>query len=133
MSVHDFKSGQTVNPSISPVDGGGKPPYDGDMEARVTKLEDFAVDTRERLTRIETKLENIVGTMATKAEMHDMTAQMVKWIVGTAIGLGAVGITAMTFVLNNASPKATTAQPQPIIINVPAQAPPQAAPSVARP
>lgn len=104
---------------------GGTPPHNDDMEARVIKLEDFAKDTGERLSaigerlvRIETKLE----TVATKAELHDMTAQMIKWIVGTAIGLGVAGITVMTFVLNNAAPKAPAAPAQqPIIINIPAQ------------
>jgi hypothetical protein len=99
------------------------------METRVIKLEDFAKDTGEklsaigeRLVRIETKMESIEGAMATKAELHDMTAQMIKWIVGTAIGLGVAGITVMTFVLNNAAPKAAIAPAQqPIIINIPAQ------------
>lgn len=100
------------------------------MEARVSRLEEFSKTTSEklagigeRLVRIETKLENISGSMATKAEMHDMTAQMVKWIVGTAVGLAAAGITVMTFVLNNATPKAQTAQQAPIIITVPSPAP----------
>lgn len=105
---------------------GGEPPYDGDMDARVAKLEDFAQDTRDRLTRIETKLE----TVATKAELHDMKAEMVKWIVGTAIGLGVAGITVMTFVLNNAMPKAVS-QTQPIIITIPG--PQGTAPAIVNP
>ncbi len=90
----------------------GEPPHNGDMEAR--------------LVRIETQLENIEGTMSTKAEMHDMTAQMIKWVVGTAIGLGVAGITVMTFVLNNASPKTPPAPQQPIVITIPAQSTPPA-------
>lgn len=86
------------------------------MEARIVKLEDFAVDTRERLTRIETKLDSV----ATKAELHDMKAELIKWMVGLAVGLGVAAITVMTFVLNNAAPKvATVSQPPSIIINVP--------------
>lgn len=110
---------------------GGNPPYDGGMESRVSKLEDFAQDTRDRLTRIETKLE----TVATKAELHDMKAEMVKWIVGTAIGLGVAGITVMTFVLNNAIPKGVS-QTQPIIITIPSlqgTAPPIVNPTPAKP
>ena len=43
------------------------------MEARIIALEEFAVDARDRLARIETRLD----TFATKAdlhrELHDMT------------------------------------------------------------
>lgn len=109
-------------PIVDRPGGGGD---DGDMEARVAKLEDFAKDTSEklvgigeRLVRIETRME----AFATKADLHDMTSQMIKWVVGAAVGLGIAGITVMTFVLNNAIPKAQTAQPAPIIITVPAQA-----------
>lgn len=110
-------------PPGGPPDGGdgnsGEPPHNDGMEARVTKLEEFAHDTRDRLTRIEGKLD----TFATKADLQEMSASMVKWMVGTAVGLGVAAITVMTFVLNNASPKsAVSVTPPPIIINVPAQA-----------
>lgn len=90
------------------------------MEARVTKLEEFAQDTRDRLTRIESRLDSF----ATKADLQEMGASMVKWMVGTAVGLGVAAITVMTFVLNNAAPKATSQSAPPIIINVPAPAAP---------
>ena len=114
--------------------GSGEPPDNGHMEARVEKLEDFAKDTGEklsamgeRLARIETRMEGMAQSMATKAEMHDMKAELVKWIVGTAVALGSSAIVVMTFVLNNATPKAApaaTAHP-PIIINIPAQIQPE--------
>lgn len=86
------------------------------MEARVVKLEEFAQETRDRLTRIETKLDQ----SATKGDLSEAMNGMVKWVVGTAVGLGVAGITIMTFVLNNAAPKGLSASPQaPIIINVP--------------
>lgn len=96
---------------------GGEPPYDDGMEHRITAL--------------ETRLDTILPTLATKAdlselrtEVHKGFGEMVKWIVGTGfVGL-AVFITIMTFVLNNAVPKTPPAQAiQPIIINVPAAAP----------
>lgn len=91
------------------------------MEARLDKLETFADTAKERLARIETKLDAV----ATKGEVHDLKAELVKWIVATAVGLGAVGITVMTFVLNNAVPKTAPAvQPAPIIINIPQPAAP---------
>ncbi|WP_342617190.1 hypothetical protein [Rhodoferax sp. GW822-FHT02A01] len=130
MTVIQGHSGWPGAPKDGPdLPVGGEPPYDGGMETRVAKLEDFAKDTSEklvtigeRLVRIETRLD----TFATKTDLHEMTAQMVKWIVGTAIGLGAAGITVMTFVLNNASPKASPqSQQAPIIINVPGAPAPQ--------
>jgi len=95
-----------------------------DIESRLGKLEDFAVETRERLTRIETRLEQT----ATKADVAELAASMIKWIVGVAFGMSAAGITVMTFVLNNATPKASpplvvaptpAPTPQPIIIQLP--------------
>lgn len=103
-------------------DGGGGGGYDEGMETRVAKLEEFVVDARERLTKIETRLEQT----ATKADigdirvdMHKGFVDMTKWVVGTAVGMGAAGIVVMTFVLNNAVPKGSTPPPvqaQPIII-----------------
>lgn len=105
-----------------PLHGGGEPPDNGPMDARVAELEDFALDTRERLARIETKLD----TFASKSDLSDMKSDLIKWMVGTAIGLGVAAITVMTFVLNNATPKvAPTAAPPAIIINVPSQPPPK--------
>lgn len=98
----------------------GEPPHNDGMEARVAKLEEFVLDTRERLTRIETKLD----TFATKADISDTKSDIIKWMVGTAVGLGVAAITVMTFVLNNATPKAPPSQAlPPIIINVPSAQP----------
>ena len=101
---------------------GGEPPYDDGMDSRVAKIEEFVVEARERLMKIETRLDQT----ATKADigeirvdMHKGFADMTKWVVGTAIGMSAAGIVVMTFVLNNAVPKGSTpppVQPQPIII-----------------
>lgn len=139
-SVDGRAKGMGMPPSVSggggpeptapppPTGGTSEPPYDPPMHERVVKLEEFAGETRERLARIETKLDAV----ATKAELHDMKADLVKWIVATAVGLGAAGITVMTFVLNNAIPKSPTtaiAPQQPIIINVPSAAAPQPAPA----
>jgi hypothetical protein len=89
-----------------------------DLEPRLDKLEDFAVETRERLTRIETRLEETV----TKADLAEFSATMIKWMVGMAFGMSAAGITVMTFVLNNAVPKMVATPPpapQPIVIQLP--------------
>jgi hypothetical protein len=93
------------------VEGGGGGGHDGSMEARVAILE------------------ALIPTLATKgdvselrAEMHGGFADVVKWVIGTAIVAGGLGLTIMAFVLNNAVPKAPSAQPTlaPIVIQVPA-------------
>jgi hypothetical protein len=67
-----------------------------------------------------------------RTEMQKGFADMTKWILGTVIGVAAVTITIMTFVLNNAVPKATPtapAQPAPIVVYAqPAPVAPQAKP-----
>ena len=86
------------------------------IESRLDKLEEFAVETRERLAKIEARLEQ----MATKADLSELSATLVKWIVGMAFGVSVTGFTVMTFVLNNAAPKAAPAPPPaPIIIQMP--------------
>ncbi len=82
-----------------------------------------------RVTALETRLETILPTLATKGDlsalgtdMHKGFADMVKWIVVTAFAGLAAMVTIMTFVLNNAVPKAPSQQQAsqpPIIINVP--------------
>ena len=59
-----------------------------------------------RVTALETRLDTILPRLATKADLAQGFADVVKWIVGAAIGVGVAGITVMTFVLNNAVPKA---------------------------
>lgn len=94
------------------------------MEERVEKLEEFAADTRDRLSRIESRLDQ----MATKADLAEKVGElkteiqrsvneMIRWMVGTAIGLGVAAITVITFVLNNATPKTPPMPPTPITIN----------------
>jgi hypothetical protein len=86
-----------------------------EMEKRMDQV--FA-DTRERLAKIETRLDQT----ATKADVAELSATLVKWIVGMATGMGIAGITVMTFVLNNAVPKSAPVPPPaptPIVIQLP--------------
>jgi hypothetical protein len=96
----------------APLDSGGEPPDDGRMEARIAHLETFAADAKERLVKIETRLDQT----ATKSDLLEMSTSLVKWVVGSALGLGVSAITVTTFVLNNAAPKTAPAAPAPIII-----------------
>lgn len=103
-----------------------------------------------RLESIETRLENRMRSLEDKidnkfaqfdmrfshleASMHKTAADTIKWVIGTALVMGVSGITVMTFVLNNAVPKAppaaTPGNSTPIIIQMPAQ--PQASPGAAK-
>lgn len=86
------------------------------IESRLDKLEEFAVEARERLAKIEARLEQ----MATKADLAELSATLVKWIVGMAVGMSVAAVTVMTFVLNNAVPKAAPAPPTtPLVIQMP--------------
>lgn len=73
---------------------GGEPPHNDEMEARVSKLEAAAQDTRDRLARIETRME----TFATKADVSDLRAdfhreinsqtwKFVTWMTGICTAL----------------------------------------------
>lgn len=104
---------------VRAVDTGGKPPDDGDMETRVARLEEFVTDARERLTKIETRLDQI----ATKSDIADLRVDMhkgfvgiSKWGVSAAATVGVAGIVVMTLVLNNALTKATHVAPSAQII-----------------
>lgn len=81
-----------------------------------------------RLETIETRMDGRIATLEAKidgkfaelrSDMHKGFSDMTKWLVGTVIGVAAVSITIMTFVLNNATPKAaapTSPATAPIVI-----------------
>ena len=100
------------NRTPNPIETSGEPPYDDDMEVRIAKLEEFAADTKERLVKIETRLEQT----ATKADLAESVNELIRWIVGVAIGIGVAAVTVMSFVLNNAVPRAPVQPQTPIII-----------------
>lgn len=60
------------------------------METRVIKLEEFAGDARDRLTRIETRLDH----MATKEDVSRLEATLLRWFIGTAVSLTALAFAA---------------------------------------
>lgn len=86
-----------------------------DREERIVHLEDVAVETRERLMRIQTRLDQT----ATKADMHELQATIIKWIIGTVSGRGIAAITVMTLVLNTAPKAVPSPASPPVIITVP--------------
>lgn len=85
------------------------------------KLEALAASTRTELRAIDVSLTRIEASLVTKADLQASLNAMIKWIVGTAAGLGIAAITVMTFVLNNAVPKpGQAAASAPIVITFPA-------------
>ena len=58
------------------------------------------------------------------ATLHKSTADTVKWVAGIVMGLGVIGISLMTFLLNNIPPKNPPPTPAPVVIYAqPAQTP----------
>ena len=67
---------------------GGEPPDNGDMEARVAKLESLAEKTSERLAAIETRLTKIetrADNFATKADLAEAKNSIIMWVVSAVL------------------------------------------------
>ncbi len=60
------------------------------METKVTLLENFATETRDRLVRMETRMDIFFDTYATKADLHKELHAMTWRLLGGASAL--VGI-----------------------------------------
>lgn len=93
-----------------PLGDGGDPPDNGNMEHRVTAL--------------ETRLDTVLPTLATKtdladfrAEMHKGFSEMLRWIVGTAIAGIAIMLSILTF-YNNTANRLQGNTVQPIVIQL---------------
>ena len=123
------------SPAVDRGNGGGDD--DGDMEARIAKLEAIAEKTGERLAAIDArllKIETMTPTLATKSDIADLKTDLHKqdgaikgWMLTTVIGL-FLGFGGLFFAMSNAQKAvAPPSQPQqPVIVMVP-QAPPTAA------
>ena len=93
-----------------------------------TRFAQFEAKTEARFAQFEVRFAQFEARVEARFarfenEMLRTMMGFAKWMVGTTIALGAVGITAMVFVLNNAIPKAAPA-PAPIVINLPAPSAP---------
>jgi len=103
-----FKEAKTLSTSGG---GGGEPPRDAELHARVARLE-ATVATKTDIADL-------------RSELHKAVSDLIKWIVGTLFVAVALCVTLMTFVLNNATPKVPpSTTPAPIIIQMPGTVPP---------
>lgn len=85
-------------------------------------------DTNTRLTRLETKLETIIPTLATKTDVSEAKAAIVMWLAGVIAASTAIIIAVLAFMLNRAVPPPQPAPSQSPIVIYP-QAAPQSTPS----
>lgn len=63
----------------------GEPPDNGNMEARVAKLETLAEKTSERLTAIEKDVAVIKSNYATKADIAEAKNSVIMWVVSAIL------------------------------------------------
>jgi hypothetical protein len=101
--VSDLRTGGPYQP-VDPPAGGGN---NSGME--------------HRLTALETKIETILPTLATKADVADAKSNIVQWVAGIGFAIVAIIVSVMAFMLNRALPPQSAAATPPIVINVPAQ------------
>lgn len=88
------------------------------LESRVARLESDVSQIKSDVA--DMKIEMRSGFAQLRADFHASSTKLIMWIVGTGAAIAIGFITIMTFVLNNAVPKAQAAPAsQPIIINVP--------------
>lgn len=113
---------------VPPTTSGGGDGYNGDMNAaRIIKLEEFAEDAKQRLTRVETKLDHIEKEVSNfKWWLLGAIITILLTVLGTGIGIQQM--TVSTFQAAGTQNQPAPAQQQPIIINVPAAAAPTASP-----
>lgn len=72
--------------SIKPLAGGGEPPHDGVMEARVAKLEEHVGQLREDMATVKERLNH----MPTNADLLKVVSSA-QWKIISAIAILAVG------------------------------------------
>lgn len=107
----------------------GGPPHNEEMEHRLAQLEAFADDAKQRLVRVETKLDHIdkeVGQVKWWI-VAQMVAGMLA-VVGTGIAIQQMTVSTFQAAGAQAAQPAPPQMQQPIIINVPPASPAQAAP-----
>lgn len=78
--------------------GGGNPPGGDQLEARVTALEKVSQDIREKLVRVETRLDHIASKedlQSVRAQLEGSMRTQLQWFVGLTwtASIALVGVT----------------------------------------
>lgn len=79
----------------------GRPPYDGDMEARVSKLEVGALDTRDRLIKIESAMATKEDLLRLEVKLHQELNAQTWRLIGAMITFGGLLCAATFFIARN--------------------------------
>lgn len=103
------------------LDKTGGPPKDTGMEERVAKLEAIIPTLATKADLLEVKGDLSREIENTRTQIVEAKSSIIQWVVGTAVGISVAAITIITFVLNNAIPRQaapppTTAQPTIIVV-----------------
>ncbi len=101
-----FQLGKDGSPPRPPVDSPRASGDDGEME--------------HRLTALETRLDTVLPTLATKADIASIESKIVKWVAGIGIATVTVIISVLSFLFSRIDHEPPPQQP-PIIINIPGQ------------
>lgn len=146
---------EIATPSPTPVDTSPATDEDGTMNATTDKdyidakllaatnqmigdIKAANAASDGRLATIDARMDGRIASIESKmdanfarfeATIQKSTADTVKWVAGIVMGLGVIGISLMTFLLNNVAPKAPSTSPAPAPIIIYAQpSPPAIAP-----
>lgn len=102
------------------LDSGGEPPDNGDMGARIEKLESFAERTGERLTRLEEKLDYLIKEVGQfKWWLVATLSAIIFTVIGTSVGIQQMTVATFQAAAQQAGQSQAPSQPPNIIINVP--------------
>jgi hypothetical protein len=96
---------------------GGTPPRGPVDSPRVSGDDD---NMNSRLTALETRLDTVLPTLATKADIASIESKIVKWVAGIGIATVTVIISVLSFLFSRIDHEPPPQQP-PIIINIPGQ------------
>lgn len=104
---------------------------DGRLEVIETRMDARVEAIDAKLAAGQASMEQLLARKFAEFDstLHKSTADTVKWVAGTVLALGVIGISLMTFLLNNVTPKASAAAPAPLIFYgqpTPAATPPAA-------
>jgi len=69
-----------------------------------------------RLTKLETRIDTILPTLATKGDVSEAKADIIKWLAGAAFAITAIIVSVLAFMLNRAVPPQSTTQSAPIVV-----------------